>query len=92
MERNKSLTKDLIRFSKKNGVDLIGFTRPDYFSNYDLRHQPEYYLKTTRTVLIIGIYLYDIILDTWSKDQNSGKSFHYLDSVLESRCHLIKDF
>lgn len=92
MERDQNLTEDLIKFSNKAGIDIIGFANPKEFKRFREENRPETYLKDVQTVIIIGIHLYDIILDAWSQDQTTGKSFHYLDSILESRAHRIKDF
>jgi len=92
MERDKSLTDKTIKFSKKIGMDILGFADPKYFTRFPLRNRPEAYLKNAKTVIILGVYLYDIILDTWSQDQINGKSFHYLDSILENGCYKIKSF
>jgi epoxyqueuosine reductase QueG len=92
MERNQKLTEDLIKYSSQIGIDIIGFANPKEFKSFKEENRPETYMKDGLTVIIIGIYLYDIILDAWSEDQTTGKSFHYLDSILESRAHSLKDF
>jgi len=92
MEPDYKLTDQLTKFSKKNGIDIIGFANPKLYERFPKLNRPNRYLKDVKTVIIIGIYLYDIILDIWSQDQNSGKSFHYMDVILESHCHLVKDF
>lgn len=92
MERNQKLTEDLTKFSRKKGIDIIGFANPKEYERFKVENKPETYMKDVNTVIVIGIYLYDIILDAWSEDQTTGKSFHYLDSILESRAHHLKDF
>ena len=92
MERDQKLTEDIIKLSSRIGIDIIGFADPELYIRYKEEHRPNNYLKNSQTVIIIGIYLYDIILDAWSRDQTNGKNFHYLDSILESRAHNIKDF
>ncbi|NHJ22669.1 MAG: epoxyqueuosine reductase [Candidatus Lokiarchaeota archaeon] len=92
MERDQKLTKEIITLSNKIGIDIIGFADPKWYIRYKEEHRPNNYLKNVRTVIIIGIHLYDIILDAWSLDLTIGKSFHYLDSILENRAHNIKDF
>ena len=92
MEKDKELTEDLIKYSKKIGIDVIGFADPKYYDKFAKINRPERFLKDAKTVIIIGIHLYDIILDAWSQDQKTGKGFHYLDSIIENRCHLIKEF
>lgn len=92
MDKDKELTADLIKFSKKIGIDIIGFADPKYYNKFAKINRPERFLKDAKTVIILGIHLYDIILDAWSQDQKTGKSFHYLDSILENRCYSLKDF
>ena len=91
MDRDKELTEDIIKYSKKIGIDIIGFADPKYYDKFKNKNRPDKFLEGTQTVIIVGIYLYDIILDAWSQDQNTGKSFHYLDSVIENRLRLIKE-
>lgn len=92
MEGDQKLTGELIKFSNKSGIDIIGFADPKEFKRFKVENRPETYLENGQTVIVIGIYLYDIILDSWSQDQTTGKSFHFLDSILENRAHCIKDF
>jgi len=92
MERDQKLTEDIIKLSSRIGIDIIGFADPELYIRYKEEHRPSNYLNNAQTVIIIGIYLYDVILDAWSRDQMTDKSFHYLDSILESRAHKIKDF
>jgi epoxyqueuosine reductase QueG len=92
MERNVDFTNKTIEFSKNIGIDVIGFADPKLYDRFSEKNRPEYYLKGSETVIIIGIHLYDIILDAWSQDINTGRSFHYLDSILENYCNLLKEF
>lgn len=92
MEKDKDLTEVLIKYSKKIGIDIIGFANPKYYDKFAKINRPDRFLEDVNAVIIIGIHLYDIILDAWSLDQNTGKSFHYLDSILENRCYLLKEF
>ncbi len=92
MTGNENLTQELIKFSHKIGIDIIGFAGVQHFTNYKKENTPEFYFPTAKCVIILGIHVYDLILDAWSEDQISGKSFHYLDSILEARCYKIKEF
>ena len=92
MERDQKLTEEIIELSSRIGIDIIGFADPEWYIRYKEEHRPNKFLKHGQTVIIIGIHLYDIILDAWSQDQTTGKNFHYLDSILESRAHNLKDF
>jgi len=92
MIRNKELTKKLINYSKKIGIDIIGFADPKDFNRFKKKNQPESYMENCKSVAIAAIFMYDIILDAWSEDRITKKSFHFLDSILENRLNLIKKF
>ena len=92
MDRDNQLTENLTKYSGKIGIDIIGFADPKYYDKFKEMNQPVKFLEGAQSVIIVGIYLYDIILDAWSQDQNTGKSFHYLDSVIENRLRLIKEY
>ncbi|MBD3197523.1 MAG: hypothetical protein GF317_20890 [Candidatus Lokiarchaeota archaeon] len=92
MNRDKHLSGELINFSKKIGIDIIGFADPKDFAKFKEDNRPIAYLNSVKTVIIFGIHLYDVILDAWSLDQSTGKSFHYLDSILENRALRIERF
>ena len=62
MDRDKELTEDLIKYSKKIGIDIIGFADPKYYDKFKKKNQPDKFLEGAQTVIIVGIYLYDIIL------------------------------
>ncbi|MHA2289264.1 MAG: hypothetical protein ACXABG_10820, partial [Promethearchaeota archaeon] len=86
------LTDELVAFCKKIGVDFIGFGNPIHFNKFESEYTPESYLKDSKSVLIVGFYLYDLSLDAWSKDEKKEKSYHFADSILVNQCHQIKSF
>lgn len=90
MEQDKELTNKIIEYIEKIGVDIVGFADPKLFDRFPKANQPFAYLKETKTVIIIGIHLYDIMLDTWSYP--TGKSLHFADSVLKNYCNSISKF
>jgi epoxyqueuosine reductase QueG len=92
MIRDKDLTEKLINYAKKIGIDLIGFADPKDFNRFKKNNRPEAYLSNCRSVIIVAIYMYDTILDAWSEDAITKKSYHFLDSILENRLLLLKDF
>lgn len=92
MSENKVLTDEIIAFCDKISIDLVGFGDPKHFNRFTKENRPESYLKNSKTVIIIGFYLYDINLDAWSKDESKGKSYHFTDSILLTQCHQIKVF
>ena len=92
MERDKKLTKEIIDFSRKIGIDIIGFGDPIYFARFPKINRPSYFLENSNAVVIIGILVHDIYLDAWITEEKSGKDFHFLDSILENRLFLLKDY
>ncbi len=92
MERDINLTNKLVKFSKKIGIDIIGFANPEYFERYNKRNKPEHFLKDVKTIIVIGYHLFDQLLDVYSQNPRTGKSFQYADSILEDRGYQIKEF
>ena len=92
MEQDKELTEKVIEYCKNLGVDIIGFANPNLFDRFPGENQPFAYLKETKTVIIIGIHLYDIILDAWSRNEATGKNLQFADSILKNYCNSIKKY
>ena len=92
MERDENLTKKVNKFSKKIGVDIIGFADPKEFYRFQKYNRPESYLKESKTVIILGIHLFDINLDAWTLNPKTGKNHHFADSILEKLCFKIKNY
>lgn len=92
MERDNDLTKKVETYSLKIGANFVGFADPIHFNKFSKDHQPEQFLKGSKTVIILGLYLYDIILDSWNKDPDTGKNYHFADSILENFCARLKNF
>lgn len=92
MESIKTLTSELITYCNKIGVDIVGLCDPTKFNKFDKNHNLDSYLKNSKSVIIIGIYLYDLILDAWSKNEKKDRSYHFADSILVNQCHQIKSF
>jgi epoxyqueuosine reductase QueG len=92
MKRDETLTNDLKDFCKKIGINLVGFAEPLHFDRYPELNRPSHYLKNAKTVIIIGIHIYDIILDAWHNNPEGKKNFHFADSILENYCNRVKEF
>ena len=92
MERDYILTEKVKKFCRNNGVDFVGFADPYQYDRFPEYNKPEFYLKESQTVIIIGLHLYDIILDAWSQNQKSGKSYQFADLILENLGNMIKQF
>jgi epoxyqueuosine reductase len=89
---DKSLTKKVRNYGEEIGLDCIGFVDPEHFAQYPNKNRPSYFQKDSRVLLIAGMYMHDISLDIWTRTNRSGDGFHFLDSILENKLYLIKDF
>ena len=92
MERDEKLTRELMDYCKKIGINLVGFAAPLHFDRYPELNRPSFYLKDSNTVIIIGIHIYDIILDAWHNGLDKQRNFHFADSILENYCNRVKEF
>ncbi len=92
METIKELTDELISHCDKLGIDIVGFGDTIHFNRFNKKNRPESYLKKSKSVIVIGFHLYDLILDAWSKNEGKEKSYHFADSILVDQCHQIKSF
>lgn len=92
MNRDQALTEKIINYAEKIGIDVIGFADPVLFKHFPTRNQPQRFLDKSLTVIIIGVHLFDMILDSYSISENSKRNHHFLDVILENYCHKIKDF
>jgi len=88
----KNLTDELTNYCEKIGIDIVGYCDPAKFNKFDKDHTPVSFLKDSKTVIVLGFYLYDIGLDAWSKDKENDRSHHFADSILLGQCHQIKSF
>ena len=92
MERDEKLTLKVKKYSKKIGVDFIGFADPAHYGRFPKYNQPRFYLEGSQTVIILGFHLQDIILDAWNVNQQTGKNYHFADLILEKFGNLVRDF
>ena len=92
MERDEKLTLKVKKYSKKIGVDFIGFADPAHYGRFPEYNQPRFYLEGSRAVIILGFHLQDIILDAWNVNQQTGKNYHFADLILEKFGNLVRDF
>lgn len=93
MIRDSSLTERTLKYCEKIGIELVGFCDPALYDEYVKKGaRPESFLKDTKTIIIIGLHLNDLTLDTWYQDKKSNKSFHFADSIIEVKGRKLKDF
>lgn len=92
VSQDLNLTRRVERFCKKKGIDIVGFADPKLFDRFEKLNTPDFYLKDSVSVIVIGMYLYDIVLDAWSIRANSNFTYQFIDNILENYCHKVKDF
>lgn len=92
MDRNQELTEKIVEFCKEIGVDLVGFADPQLFDRYPIEHRPDYFLENPLTVIILGINLFDLILDVWTESETKGFGYQFADEILKNYCHRVKNF
>ncbi len=92
MDPDNDLTNQIKHYCENIDIDLVGFADPKHFERYQQINQPEKFLEDTKTVIVIGFHLFDINLDAYCHDPIKGVDYHFADSIIELRCHRIKDF
>ena len=92
MNKDSQLTEKIIKYCKKIGIDVAGFCDPMLYNEHVKGARSESFLKDAKTIIIIGLHLNDLILDTWYQDKKSNKSFHFADSIIEGLGCKLKDF
>ena len=93
MQRDQELTEKIKVYCKKIGVDVVGFADPALFERYSEENRPQAFIEDSKTVIVIGFYLYDIVLDAWS--HNEGEKIwkrQFADAVVEQFCNRIRRF
>lgn len=93
MPTKNDLTSQVEKKCKSFGLDIIGFADPvDFqeFKDYPKRNNPEHFLKSVQTVIVVGIHLKDLILDTWY--QSSEGNYHFADMIIETKCYKLQNF
>jgi epoxyqueuosine reductase QueG len=92
MSRDRDFTKQLAKYAEKIGIDMIGFADPRAFDRFSKRNRPQKFLKKTKTVIVLTMHLYDVILDAYSQVPNSGTPVQFMDSIMELKCYNLKEF
>jgi len=93
MSARKKLTSQVKRKCEHLGLNVVGFADPENYKKYEgypERNRPERFLPTVKTVIVVGIHLEDIILDTWF--QSSGKSCQFADMIIENKSYQVKEY
>ena len=86
MERDLKLTEKVRKYSIKIGADIIGFADVKYFNKFQKYNQPENYLNNSKTVVVLGLHIFDLVLDAWNINPDNGKNYQFADMILENLC------
>jgi ferredoxin len=86
------LTRKVEQTCKTAGADIFGCADPATFRQFSKDNRPEKFLTGIQTIVVVGIHLYDIVLDAWSQPPGSGKGYQFADQILEGICHRVVDF
>lgn len=93
MERDQTLTEEVEKYCQKIGIDIVGFADLSLFDRYSEENRPQAHLEDSKTVIIIGFYLYDILLDAWSHKKGEGVwGYQFADAIIEQLCHKVCRF
>ena len=92
MSSVNGLTEEVSKYCNEIGVDIVGFADPLNFNRFNQIYRPFSFLKSCKTVIVIGFHLFDISLDAWNRDEEKEKSSHFADLILINQCHRIKNF
>lgn len=87
------LTSQVKRKCEDLGLDVFGFADPVKFQkykDYSERNRPEQFMKSVQAVIVVGIHLKDLILDTWF--QSSDGNYHFADMIIESKCYKLQNY
>ncbi len=86
------LTNQLEQICVKAGADVFGCADLPVIRHFSKNNRPEKLLAGVQTVVVVGIHLYDLVLDAWSQPPGIGKGNQFADQILEGICYRAKDF
>src|SRR5271157_6236470 len=90
--RDSQLTELVRDYCNNVGADVVGFTDPTLCEQYSPYSQPENFLPGTLTIILLGLHLYDIILDACTQPPENSRGYQYADQILERMCHQVETF
>lgn len=89
---NNELLKSIERISKEHGVDLFGIANINAFSTYKGKRHPTHYLSDAQSVIVIGIRMYDPMLDVWINSVDGKKEYYLVNEILGGIAAVIIQF
>ncbi len=91
-EPDVGLTRQLEHACVKAGADVFGCANLATIRQLCKSNNPEKFLAEVNTVVVVGIHLYDLMLDAWSQPPMLGRGNQFADQILEGICYRAKDF
>ena len=91
-KRNQELTEKVKKYCKKIKVDVVGFSDVQHFDQFPKYNRPEIYLENSKTVIILGLHLFDLNLDVWTDYSLKGFGYQFADQILANFCNKVKNF
>jgi len=89
---NNELLEPIEHISKEHDADLFGVANINDFSKYNGKRHPSYYLPNAKTVIVIGIHMYDPILDVWINSVDGKKEYYLVNEILGGIASVILQF
>ncbi len=89
---NNEFLEPIKNISKEHGADLLGVANINGFSAYNGKRHPTHYLPDAQTVIVIGIHMYDPILDIWINSADGKKDYYLVNEILGSTASIIIRF
>lgn len=86
------LTRKLERTCVKAGADFVAYADPAVLNQLSPHSRPEQFLTGIQAIVVVGIHLYDLVLDAWTQPPGAEKGFQFADQILEVICYRAKEF
>jgi epoxyqueuosine reductase len=79
---NNALQESIHSISQEHGADLFGVAHIQGFSRYSGKRHPTHYLPDAQSVIVIGIRMYDPLLDVWINAIEGKKEYYLVNEIL----------
>jgi epoxyqueuosine reductase len=86
------LDEALRKIAQEQGADLFGVADVESFKKYEGKRHPSFYIPDAKSVLVIGIHMYDPVLDAWIQPVEEKKEYYVVNEILGSMCAALEQF
>jgi len=83
------LTESLRSIALKHGADIFGTARTSGFIDYRGKRNPQHYLKDARSVIVIGMHVFDPCMDAWIGSAAGDNDFYIINEILGVIAHAV---